>query len=285
MRDTKEMMELILNIAKSDEGIRGVLLNGSRANPNVAKDIYQDYDIAFIVTDVNTFTKDHSWIDIFGSRLILQMPETMRYPEGPPGCFTYLMLFTDGNRIDLSLVPTNSKVLEEYEGLTIKLLDKDGNLPEFPPPTDQEFWLKEPDELFFYSCCNNFWWCLNNVAKGIARDELAYVMNMLNLVVRPELHLMIGYYIGMKHSFNLSVGKDGKFYKHLLPQNLYQKYAATYSGSNYPDIWASIYTMCDLFHTLAIEVAKHFGFTYRQGEEDGSRIYLDMIKQAADTVN
>ncbi|MHB1485565.1 MAG: aminoglycoside 6-adenylyltransferase [Saccharofermentanales bacterium] len=41
---------------------------------------------------------------------------------------------------------------------------------------------------FLFSCCNNFWWCLNNVAKGIARDELPYVMHMLNEVVRSELH-------------------------------------------------------------------------------------------------
>jgi len=50
--------------------------------------------------------------------------------------------------------------------------------------------------LFYYSCCNNFWWCLNNVAKGIARDELPYAMHMLNDVVRAELHDMINWYIG-----------------------------------------------------------------------------------------
>ena len=36
---------------------------------------------------------------------------------------------------------------------------------------------------------------------------------------------------------------------------------------------------CDLFHTLALSVAEHFGFSYRQDEEDGMREYLRMVKE------
>lgn len=279
MRTEKEMMDLILDVAKRDERVRAVLINGSKANPNVPKDIYQDFDIAYIVTDIDSFTKDHSWINVFGNRLMLQMPETMRYPDNPDGHFGYLMLFEDGNRIDLSLVPLCTENLEQYDCLTVTLLDKVGIVPDYPPPTDKDFWLKEPDELFYYSCCNNFWWCLNNAAKGIARDELSYVMNMLNDVVRTELHDMIGYYIGTQHGFNLSAGKNGKYFKRYLSPELYTQYAATYSGSDYNDIWKAIYAMCDLFHTLALSVAAHFGFTYRQNEEDGMRAYLRMVRE------
>lgn len=45
MRTEKEMYDLILNIANNDERIRAVYLNGSRTNPNVPKDIFQDYDV------------------------------------------------------------------------------------------------------------------------------------------------------------------------------------------------------------------------------------------------
>lgn len=41
MRTEKEMQELILNIAKQDERIRAVYMNGSRTNPNVPKDIFR----------------------------------------------------------------------------------------------------------------------------------------------------------------------------------------------------------------------------------------------------
>lgn len=37
MRSEKEMYDLILDIAKRDERIRAVYMNGSRANPNIKK--------------------------------------------------------------------------------------------------------------------------------------------------------------------------------------------------------------------------------------------------------
>jgi len=80
--------------------------------------------------------------------------------------------------------------------------------------------------------------------------------------VRPELHNMIEWYIGTQHGFNLSTGKGGKYFKHYLSRALYAQYADTYSGGNYDDIWAAVFTMCDLFHTLAAAVAAHSSFIY-----------------------
>ncbi|MCL2513767.1 MAG: aminoglycoside 6-adenylyltransferase, partial [Oscillospiraceae bacterium] len=89
---------------------------------------------------------------------------------------------------------------------------------------------------------------------------------------------MIEWYIGAKRGFSLSAGKNGKYFKRHLPPELYERYAATYSGSDYDDIWAAVHTMCDLFHELALSVAAHFGFAYRQNEEDGIREYLRMVR-------
>lgn len=62
MRSEKEMMELILSVARKDERIRAVYMNGSRTNPNVKKDIFQDYDIVYVVKENRPFmkTKDGS---------------------------------------------------------------------------------------------------------------------------------------------------------------------------------------------------------------------------------
>ena len=270
---------MILSVAKADERIREVLLTGSRANPAVPKDIYQDYDITYFVEDITPFYNNPAWIEEhFGKPLIMQMPETMRNPLND-GNFNYLMLFPDGVRLDLSFV--FQKYIDNGEPAVV-LLDKDngkGLLPPLPSPSDQCWHIKPPTPLAYYSCCNNFWWCLNNVAKGIVRDELPYVMCMLNDIVRSELHEMINYYVGVQNGFNLSTGKNGKYFKKYLPPELYKQYTATYSDSDYAEIWASVDAMCDLFHTLATAVAEYFGFTYRQEEEDGMREYLRMVKE------
>lgn len=277
MRTEKEMFDLILSVAKSDERVRAVVLNGSRANPNAPRDKYQDYDIIYVVKDFDTFTADHSWIDVFSERLMLQMPEAMRYPSGE-GHFNWMMLLVDGNRIDMTLIPIQKLELIGNDSLSIALLDKDGILPLFPLASDKDYIIKPPSELFFLSCCNNFWWCLQNVAKGLARDELPYAMLMYHNVVRIELHDMVDWYIGVKTDFSVSAGKMGKYFKRYLPAHLYQQYSDTCSSSTLDEMWYSIFIMCDLFHALALLVANHFRFSYRQDDENGIREYLNKVR-------
>lgn len=45
MRTSEEMFRLILDVAREDDRIRAVVLSGSRADPEVPRDRYQDYDI------------------------------------------------------------------------------------------------------------------------------------------------------------------------------------------------------------------------------------------------
>lgn len=75
MRTEKEMYNLILGIAEADERIRAVYLNGSRTNKNVPKDMFQDYDIVYVVVDTTEFIQDKAWIDRFGERLFMQYPD------------------------------------------------------------------------------------------------------------------------------------------------------------------------------------------------------------------
>ena len=82
MRSEKEMMELILSVARKDERIRAVYMNGSRTNPNVKKDIFQDYDIVYVVKENRPFYEDERWIDRFGERLYMQCPEKMDKDRG-----------------------------------------------------------------------------------------------------------------------------------------------------------------------------------------------------------
>lgn len=280
MRTEQEMYNIILNYAKNNEHIRAVILNGSRANPNAPKDKYQDYDIIYVVNKLEKFKSDYSWLNIFGKRLIMQIPEAMRYPSGE-GYFNWQMLFTDGNRIDLTLIPIERIELIGNDSLTVVLLDKDGTIASFSPSNDRDYVVKKPDKLFYHSCCNNFFWCMQNVAKGIARDELPYAMMMYHDVVRSELHDMIDWYLGTKNNFNISTGKMGKYFKRFLPQNLYEMYTQTYSDSSYTNLWKAVFVACNLFRILAKEVAKYFGFCYNKNDDDGVITYLNMVKNTS----
>lgn len=77
MRTEIEMFDLCLRVAEGDERVRAVTLEGSRTNPNVPRDIFQDYDISYHVTEMESFLRNPDWIDIFGDRIIIQTPEAM----------------------------------------------------------------------------------------------------------------------------------------------------------------------------------------------------------------
>ena len=69
MRSEKEMLDLIIDIANNDVRIRAAYLEGSRANPNVPKDLFQDYDVIYVVMETKSFREDKEWINRFGKRL------------------------------------------------------------------------------------------------------------------------------------------------------------------------------------------------------------------------
>ncbi|EMI9091148.1 aminoglycoside 6-adenylyltransferase, partial [Bacillus wiedmannii] len=193
MRTEKEMLDLIINTAKEDERIRAVIMNGSRVNPNVKRDCFQDYDIIYVVRDIQSFTSNHNWIHRFGELMIVQMPEEMSLlPADEDGKFPYLMQFMDGNRIDLTLVPVD--LIDTFVGqdsLSKLLLDKDDCMDEFPPASDRDYLIKKPTEKEFLDCCNEFWWCSTNIAKGLWREELSYAKGMLDGPVRDMFIVML----------------------------------------------------------------------------------------------
>jgi len=267
MRTEKEMMDLIINTAKEDERIRAVYMNGSRTNPNVSKDIFQDYDIVYVVTETASFITDRNWINIFGDLLMIQEPDKNDQSIGKPVNFDqsygYLMLFTDGNRIDLH-IETREAMMENYisDKLTVPLLDKDDMLPSIPPPTDIDYHIQMPTEAEFMSCCNDFWWCLQNVAKGIWRDELPYAKQMFESAVRQRLDEMVSWWVGNRHDFQVSVGKMGKYFKQYLPEGYWHMYEKTYANHEYGHFWESIFIACELFRAIAMEIAEQLDFTY-----------------------
>jgi len=278
MRTPDEVMDLILRVANGDDRIRAVLLGGSRANSDVPEDILQDFDITYVVSEMDSLLQDHNWIDVFGERLILQMPEEMTIGEKDKHCFHYLMLFKDGVRIDLTLLPLSALETGYKPGsLTVLLLDKDNLFEKLPTPTDADYRIKRPTEQEFKDCCNEFWWVSTYVAKGLWRHELIYAKATLENVVRLMFLKMIEWYIGAQTEFKVSLGKSGRNVKQHVSPELYQKILSTYQDSDINNTWLSLFTMTSTFSELANEVACGLGFRYNTVEEENVTGYLRSI--------
>ena len=71
MRDETEMLDLILQTAKTIQ-VETVAMSGSRTNPKTLKDEFQDYDVVYVLENLDELITDLSWLDQFGKRIIGQ---------------------------------------------------------------------------------------------------------------------------------------------------------------------------------------------------------------------
>jgi aminoglycoside 6-adenylyltransferase len=279
MRSEEEMLELIVATARDDERIRAVILNGSRANPNAPRDPFQDFDVVYIVEDVAPLRHNYEWIKRFGELMILQMPEDMQDP--PPrddGGFAYLMQFTDGNRIDLGLWPLARVKELERDSLSLLLLDKDGLIEPFPPPSESGYVPKPPTAKAFSDCCNEFWWVCPYVAKGLWREQILYARYMLDQVVREQLMKMLAWHIGRKTQFACNPGKFGKYYQSYLEPELWAMLGKTYADASYEHTWEALFAMCTLFREVAVPMAEEFGFAYPHEDDRRVSAHLEHVR-------
>ncbi len=279
MRSEQELYDLIVHIARNDDRIRAVILNGSRANPQAPHDVFQDYDVVYIVTEVSSFKHDANWIKRFGELMIMQMPDDMQDP--PPGDntgFAYLMQFTDGNRIDLTLCPLAQLNELEKDSLSVLLLDKDGIIKPLAPSNESDYLPKPPTPKAFADCCNEFWWVCPYVAKGLWREEIIYAKYMLDQIVREQLAKMLTWHIGVKTQFSRNPGKFGKYWKQYLEPELWELLQKTYSDAGYENTWGALHAMCHLFRAIAVPVAAHFGFEYPQDDDEKVSAHLKHVE-------
>lgn len=174
MRTDQEMLGLILQIAKKLQ-VDTVALSGSRTNQKIQTDEFQDYDVVYIVDDLDYLSSDFSWLDQFGERIIEQ-EVTLGHRR------LFLMLFEDGNRIDLTLCPKAhiQEWVDSEADFTVLVDDK--GLFESYSSSPERFWIHPASETDFKKACNEFWWVSAYVVKGICRKQVIYATDHLKTI-------------------------------------------------------------------------------------------------------
>jgi aminoglycoside 6-adenylyltransferase len=269
------MLDKIIEFAKQNINIQGAVLNGSRVSPRATPDIYQDYDVIYVIDDVKPFVEDQRWIDTFGKLIIMQKPDEMDgvWPK-QNNKFTFLMLFEDGNRIDLTFMQKDRYLNSHIDSQTKVLWDKNDILSNIPEPNDSDYLPKPPTEKLFKDRCNEFLWCSQNVAKGLKRKELTYAKFMSENVLRGELIKLLSWYAGMKTNHTQNLGAYGKYLEKYIEPDIWQQFVKTYVGANYDQMWGALFGMFELFNELAVNISDHFGFEYKQPEYQNMLKYL-----------
>lgn len=267
----------IIEFAESYVNIRGVILEGSRANPTITSDPFQDFDIVFVVNNWEEFIQNYDWTNLFGEKLIEQLPETFSFGDKQENFFSYLILYKEGFRIDFSIIPVE-KVWDFKDSLWKIWLDKDQLFTNLSENSDRDYWIKKPNEKWFQEVCNEFWWVSTYVAKGLARNEIPFAIKHLEEILRPMFMQMLDWKIGWENNFEVSSGKSGKFYPKYLGQEEYNLFLKTYTNALPENIWNALFLMTEIFAKTAKELAAKMEFFYKNDEEENILHYLKEVK-------
>lgn len=253
MRTETEMMDLILQIAESFQ-VEAVALSGSRADIHSLRDQFQDYDVVYIVENLEDLISDLSWLDQFGIRLIEQH-NVLGHRR------LYLMLFEDGNRIDLSLCP--KEYIQEWveSEANFEVIKDDNGLFEAYQPISKRYWTAPPTEEEFAASCNEFWWVSAYVVKGIRRNQLIYATDHLYGICQQELLKVLAWQVTSDRGA-VDIGKNYKYLFQYLPTEKEKEFSALLDFSSIEKITQSLLATIQLFHQEAQYLAQKMGFNY-----------------------
>ena len=253
MRDETEMLDLILQTAKTLQ-VKAVAMSGSRTCPNVPKDEFQDYDVVYIVDDLDNLTSDLSWLDQFGKCIIEQEVSLANRR-------LYLMLFEDGNRIDLTLCSKEHihEWVDSEAGFTV--LEDSENLFEAYFPNPERYWITSATETDFEKACNEFWWVSAYVVKGICRNQLIYATDHLYGICQQELLKVLAWQVASDKG-TVDIGKNYKYLFNYLPTEKEKEFSDLLDFSSVEKLIQSLYATMKLFHQEAQSLAQKMGFDY-----------------------
>ena len=253
MRTEPEMFDVILQTAETLK-VEAVALSGSRTNQKVQTDEFQDYDVVYVVDDLDNLTNDLSWLDQFGKRIIEQH-NVLDHRR------LYLMLFEDGNRIDLTLCPKEHiKEWVDSEADFTVLNDPQGLFALYAP-TPKRYWTAPASATDFDKSCNEFWWVSAYVVKGICRKQVIYATDHLYGICQQELLKLLAWQVASDRG-TVDIGKNYKYLFQYLPTEKEKEFSALLDFSSIDKIPQTLFATIQLFHQESQSLAQKMGFDY-----------------------
>lgn len=246
MRTETEMLDVILQTAKTIQVVV-VTMCGSQTNSRATRDEFQDYDVVYVVVDMENLTSNLSWLDQFGKRIIEQ--EVILGHRR-----LYLMFFEDGNRIDLTLCPKEhmQEWVDSEAGFTI--LEDTENLFKAYFQNPERYWITSATETDFEKACNEFWWVSAYVVKGICRKQVIYTMDHLYGICQQELLKVLAWQVASDKG-TVDVGKNYKYLFNYLPTDKEKGFSDLLDFSSIDKITQSLLATMQFLHREAQRLA------------------------------
>lgn len=269
--------------AEGEPGVGALLLIGSRASPQGARDGFSDHDVVLFLENGSRLAERDDWLENFGRPLIVFRETTEHRGEPVP---TRLVQYRAGERVDFTL--SRMELLRRIvaqgglpdwlaAGYRV-LVDRHVVAERLPPPSAMAYVPRPPSAEEYRAVVEEFWWESLYVAKWVGRGELLPARYSLETVLRYRCLLpMLEWYVQVERQWEQSVGVRGSGLRWLLEPDERETLDATYAGPTLRSHTGALDAMADLFSHAARMVARDLGYTYPSLVERETR---DLVRKA-----
>lgn len=253
----------------SQPDIRAIVLTSTRAIADATKDVFSDYDIIIIISDIENRYYQRDWLQTFGE-VVIDWWDPLAIDPRTGLLTTGNVVYYPGTRkIDFTLWPIEmaGRIAEELPteldaGYRV-LLDKDDLTANWPRASGVGYAISLPNCEQYTQAVNDFLIGVPYVATALLRGELLPAKWVLDYDMRYEYLLpMLEWYAVTLHGDGIRIGSHGKGLQKLLPVEVWTRIDQTHAGMNVASNRAALFAMIRLFQDVAERVGETIGCDY-----------------------
>ena len=282
--DPAGLQERIVERARADPAIHGLILLGSRARVDHPADEWSDTDLVVVVDEPDAFLADAGWPSHLGTVAMTFLEPTLG------GRRERRVLFADGT--DLDLVPIGAEeIASEAIARTAApilargyrvLLDKDGTLEALIQRLlerhrlDEEEW--PPSLVDFENLVADFWYHAVWTARKLRRGELWVALDCLDGYMKRRLLTIIEWQARARGDGRADVWPDGRFLERWTDADTLEGLRHGFARYEAMDAARALRGSMDLFRYLATDLSVRLELPYPQrADEAADRIVRELL--------
>lgn len=271
--DPAGLLERVIDRARGDAGIHGLVLLGSRARTEHPADTWSDTDLLVLVDDPEAFLAEAGWPMHLGV-------VSTTFLESTHGRRERRVLFADGT--DLDMIPVGvdelASVVSEAADVLARghrvVLDKDGLLEDLSERVARAIAQRRddwpPSLVAFENLVADFWYHAVWTARKLRRGELWVALGCLDGYMKRRLLTIIEWQARARGDGQADAWIGGRFLERWADPETVEALRGAFAHYEAPDVSRALRATMDLFRRLALDLSIRLELPYPERADDAA---------------
>lgn len=253
------MMDKLVSFAKESDLIQAMILFGSRAREKNVADKYSDYDIIFLVKDVDYFLNTNEWLNQIDKYYISFQEPTAAYGQERRVFFSEAkdmdFLFYDVKEAErLAADPTIQSFFSRGYKILVDKIDFKGAIERKRPSELTDEINSIITEKEFINLANTFWFHSIWSVKKILRGEIWSAKSCVDGYMKNLLRQLLEGYSKAVKGEDFDTWHDGRFFDNWVDDNIKKQLKTAYGTYDAEDILRALNNTMLIFSDVSSRI-------------------------------